>query len=92
MATVSAQSEADIWERIIHPHGAMTKETARRILELAFSDEDRERMHELAAKNRRGELSDEEEAELDHFNRVGTLLSILKVRARRVLKSSQAQS
>jgi hypothetical protein len=89
MATASAQTEADIWERLIHPRGTMTKDAARRILEISFSDADRERMHELAKKNRRGELSEDEESEMEHFNRVGTLLSILKVRARRVLKSSK---
>jgi hypothetical protein len=88
----SRPSEADIWERIIHPDGPMSKEAARRILDLAFTDEDRARMHDLAERNRRGELSDDEEAELDHFCRVGTLLSILKLRARRVLKSRTRDS
>jgi hypothetical protein len=83
----SIASEADIWERIIHPRGPMSKAAARRILGLAFTEEDRARMHDLAERNRRGKLSEEEEAELDDFCRVGTLLSILKVRARRVLKS-----
>jgi len=87
MPIATTPSEADIWERIIRPRGAMSKQAARRILELSFTDEDRKRMHDLAERNRRGELSEDEEAELDHFCRVGTLLSILKLRARRVLKS-----
>ena len=87
MPTASIVSEADIWERIIHPHGPISKGAAHRILDLSFSDEDRARMRDLAERNRRGALSDDEEAELDHFCRVGTFLSILKVRARRVLKS-----
>ncbi len=87
MPAASIVSEADIWERIIRPRGPMSKGAARRILDLAFSDEDRSRMHDLAERNRRGAISEDEEAELDHFCRVGTLLSILKVRARRVLKS-----
>jgi hypothetical protein len=65
----------------------MSRGAARRVLNLAFTDEDRARMHELAERNRRGELTDDEEAEFDNFCRVGTLLSILKLRARRVLKS-----
>lgn len=85
MATASVTSEADIWERIIRPRGPMSKATARRIQALEFSEEDRARMHELAERNRRGQLSDDEEAELDHFLRVGTMLSILNLRARRVL-------
>ena len=83
---MSTASEADIWERIIHPEGTMSKQAARRILGLEFTEKDRVHMHDLAERNRSGQLSDDEEAELDHLCRVGTLLSILKVRARRVLK------
>jgi hypothetical protein len=85
MAVGSPLSEADIWERIIHPGGLVSKAAARRILELEFSDDDRDRMHELAERNRHGQLTDDEEAELDHFCRVGSLLSFLKLRARRVV-------
>jgi hypothetical protein len=87
MPAASIVSEADMWERIIHPRGPMSKGAAHRILDLALSEEDRARMRDLAERNRRGALSDDEEAELDHFCRVGNLLSILKVRARLVLKS-----
>lgn len=80
-------SEADIWERIIDPRGPMSRDAARRILTLALTEEDRMRASELAELNRQGKLSDDEEADLDNLCRVGTLLSILKVRARRVLKS-----
>ena len=92
MPVAANVSEADIWERIIHPRGPMSKDAARRIQELAFTDEDRERMRELAERNRLGTISDDEEAELDHFLRVGSLLTILKVRARRVLKSPSRKS
>ena len=91
MSVSSTPSEADIWERIIHPRGPMSKETARRVLDLEFTEEDRATMHDLAQRNQRGELSEEEEAELDHFCRVGTLLSILKVRARQVLKKPRTR-
>jgi hypothetical protein len=87
MSTGIAPPEAEIWERIVHPRGPMSKAAARRIQNLKFPAQDRERMHDLAQRNQRGELSDEEEYELDHYCRVGTLLSILKVRARRLLKA-----
>lgn len=80
-------SEADIWERIIHPQGGMSKETAQRILQIKFTAEEQQQMHELAKRNQRGELTDDEEALLDHYCRVGTLLSVLKLRSQRVLKS-----
>jgi hypothetical protein len=85
-------SEADIWERIIHPDGEMTKETARRILQMDFSEEERKQLHELAEKNRRGKLTDDEEQLLDHYCRVGTLLSVLKLRSQRTLKSKKRGS
>jgi hypothetical protein len=92
MAAATVSSEADIWERIIRPRGQMSKVTARRIQNLAFTDEERTRMHKLAERNRRGQLSEDEDAELDHFLRVGSILSILKLRARRILNSTKRKS
>ena len=92
MAISSPATEADIWERVIHPRGRLSKQAARRILDLEFTEEDLARMRDLAARNRRGELTEDEEADLDHFCRVGTLLSILKIRARGVLKSRTRKS
>jgi hypothetical protein len=87
MASAAAASEVDIWLRIIHPRGKMSKAQARQIMKLDLAEEDHERIHDLAARNRRAELSEDEEAELDNFLRVGNLLSVLKVRAERVLKT-----
>ena len=82
-------SEVAIWERIIHPTGPMPRATAQRIVELEFTDDERERMHERAERNRAGTLAPGEDEELDNFCRVGTTLSLLKSRARQVLKSRQ---
>jgi hypothetical protein len=87
MPASATVSEAEIWERVIHPTGPMSKETARHILKLTFTDEERAEMHDLAQRNQRDELSEAEEALLDHYCRVGTTLAILKLRAKRVLKS-----
>jgi hypothetical protein len=46
-------------------------------------------MRELSAKARRGTLTPEEDAEMDNFERVGSILSILKSKARQVLKRSR---
>lgn len=43
-------------------------------------------MRELAARARAGTLTAEEQAEIDTYGRVGSLLSILKSKARRSLK------
>ena len=59
---------------------------AKEILALGFSPADEERMHALAAKAREGTLSPGEEAEVEAYSRVGSLLGILKSRARRALE------
>ncbi len=86
---MSVTTEAAIWERVIHPRGKMSKQTARAILDLSFPAEDQQRMRELAAKSKEGGLTAEEELELDHFCRVGRTLTILKSRARKPLNNGR---
>jgi len=57
-------------------------ELARYILELGFSTEDRSRMRELAAKNRRGDISHQELEELDNYITAGDILAIWQSKAR----------
>ena len=64
----------------------LTPQRARYLLELGFSDEDRERMQELASKNQAGRLSESEHAELSGFAKAGCLLGILQSRARRAIR------
>ena len=70
----------------------MPPELARSILSLGFSTEDRVRMQELAAKNRRGELSPQELEELDSYITAGDILAIWQSKARQALQQSQAAS
>ena len=91
MAT--ATNEAAIWECLIHPNGELRRrDVARSILQLSFTSDERARMHELAVKNQDGTLTPEEESELDHYNRVGSLLSIMKSKARKLLKNGRRAS
>jgi hypothetical protein len=69
----------------------LTPTLARHLLKMSFSDDDGKRMDELAAKNQEGEISPAELAELDSFVRVGTVLSILQSRARKLLKRPVSQ-
>jgi hypothetical protein len=78
--------EADLWERIVHPEGPMSRATAERILTLSLPADEKARMHELAERNRAGKLSPDEAEALDNYCRVGNLLSLLKSRARQLLK------
>lgn len=86
------QNEIAIWERILHPTGKMSRDTAKKILQLDFQPDEIVRMHDLAARNRNGQLQPGEEEELDNYCRVGTTLSLLQSRARQVLRSAQRAS
>jgi hypothetical protein len=58
---------------------------ARYLLGLGFGDRDRERMHDLATRNQDDALTPAEKDEMMAFARVGTVISILKSKARRTL-------
>jgi len=88
-AAATRNTEAAIWTRIVHPDGKLTPSAARAILKLSFPDRDRQRMHTLAAKARAGTLTPDDEFEIDNYERVGHLLSILKSKARKTLKQSR---
>src|SRR5689334_15330331 len=82
------RTEAAIWACVIHPNGDLTPQTARALLTLEFDHAERARAHELTTKAQDGSLPPAEEYEADNLERVGTLLAILKSRARKVLKRS----
>ena len=87
LSTTEPSSEMAILRRIVDPdHPFLSEEAAHAILRLRFSQADRDRMDELAAKNREGQLSPAEEEELSSFLRVGQTLGIFQSKARRSLK------
>ena len=49
-------------------------------------------MRELAAKNRRGDISHQELEEFDNYITAGDILAIWQSKARRALKQCQASS
>ena len=79
--------EAAILTRITGPnvHG-LSSAAAKGILTLSFSPADKDRMHALTAKARAGMLTSDEQAEVEAYSRVSSLLGILKSKARRALK------
>jgi hypothetical protein len=86
-------SGATIFSRIFESNQeGISPELARYILGLGFSTEDRSRMQELAAKNRRGEISHQELEELDHYITAGDILAIWQFKARQALKQCRASS
>ena len=80
------ESEATILVRLLcDEDGQLPPELARHILDREFSDRDKARMHELAVANQQGYPSPTEKEELFAFANAGTMLSILKSKARRTL-------
>ncbi len=83
-----ATGEAAIWSRVIEPEkNGLSPDAARSLLELRFSKADKVRMNHLARKNQEGLLSDKERQELEGYVKVGDVLSLLHLKARKSLKS-----
>jgi hypothetical protein len=60
---------------------------ARYLLKLRFSERDRARMHDVAERNQGDALFPAEQEELFAYAKAGTVLSILKSKARRTLNA-----
>lgn len=76
-------TEADILSAVVAANeGDLPAEAARSLIDLHFRQDAVERMNTLAERNRRGELSDAEQAELEKYLRVGTFLNLLQAKAR----------
>lgn len=85
-------SELTILARVLgNDQGRLPSDMARYFLTLGFSDSDKRRMHDLATRNQAGELSPAEREELLAYSKAGTLLSILKSRARRTLRAKASR-
>jgi hypothetical protein len=86
-ATPAVTAEAAIWSRIMEPeNNGLSREAARSILKLTFNEPDKARMNELARKNREGALTAVERAELENYVKVGDILSLMHLKARKSLK------
>ena len=84
---VTPNTEAAILGRLIESRGSMSRDVAGYLLTIDFDADETDRMNLLAERARQGNLSPEEGAELDSYLHVGSLLSILHSKARRLLKS-----
>ena len=82
-----ATTETEILSRLFEPDQAnLSPEAARSLLAVEFSPRDLQRMDELAERARGGTLSDAEQHEIQSYTLVGSLLGIIKSKARRSLK------
>jgi DNA-binding FadR family transcriptional regulator len=84
---VTPNTESAILARLIQAREVISREVAEFLLSIDFEPHDIERMNFLSERARDGILTKEETDELDSYLHVGSLLSILQSRARRVLKS-----
>lgn len=81
-------AESTILERVIAPDApTLSEPVARELLKWGFSEPDKQRMSELAAKARQGTLDPEEAAETEAYERVSSFLGLVKSKARRSLQS-----
>jgi|GEM_PF-2163959 len=84
-------SEGAIFNRLLKPDRAtLPAAAAKAILDFCFSQADQDRMRELSAKAREGTLSTDEQVEINHYERVGHVLSLMKLKATRSPKSRTA--
>ncbi len=81
------ENEVSILARVIDDErGLLPPDLARSIVAVEFGERDKARMHDLAARNQADALTPAEKEELYAFAKAGTLLGILKSKARRTLK------
>jgi hypothetical protein len=84
--------EGAIWSRLIGAkRPGFSRAMAQSILAIEFSEEDKTRMHELAAKARGGALSPRQQEAVETYSRVGSILGIMKSKARLPVKSGSSK-
>ena len=90
MGTIATSDHgAQILVRTIKPdEGGMSAEAAREILHFKLCKDDRDRVNQLAARAREGNLTAEERSELDDYERVAALLELMQSKARVSLKQA----
>jgi len=82
--------ESAVWQRVVHLEDQLSPTAARTLLKVGFDERDTQRISELAAKARAGQLDADEEREADAYERLGCLLDVIHSQARRVLKRRRA--
>ena len=81
--TVPDHAAGVLTRMIDSDNGSWSQETAEEILSFQLSEEDRNRVNDLAAKARAGELTPDDRAELDGYEIATALVELLQSKARR---------
>ncbi|MDI1314966.1 hypothetical protein [Prosthecobacter sp.] len=91
MITTFPNTEGELLRRVVDPQRAgWSAEAAQSILALSFSPADLNRATELAEKAGTGEMTADEQREMEGYRHVGRFLELVKSRARLSLKSLNA--
>lgn len=76
-----------ILDRVLRPDEVtLTADAAQTLLRLKFAESDERRMNRLAAKARKGTLTEKDRLEIEQYNLVSHMLALLQAKARRALK------
>lgn len=83
----SPNTEAAILARLIQiGQEELSRGAAEYLLSIRFGDRDTARMNELSELARQGNLTSEDQAELDSYLHVGNLLAVMQSKGRRALQ------
>jgi hypothetical protein len=86
MTQVTFNTQSMILSRALSTSSeSMSEELARYLLAIKLDPVDESRANDLAAKAREGVLSAAEQIEMEEYRRVGRVMEILRLRARKAL-------
>ncbi|MFO1440937.1 MAG: hypothetical protein U1F81_21645 [Verrucomicrobiaceae bacterium] len=89
MPATATPTAAAILERVVQPIGRrMTPALARELMQLQFSPADMRRVGRLLQASKEGALSVDDEAELESYRTAGRLVDLLRIQARRSMKTT----
>lgn len=75
--------ELAILERLVDPRRlGWSEQAAQAVLSLGFSEQDQERVTELAVRANQGLLTAAEQGEMEGYLRLGTLVDVIQSKAR----------
>jgi hypothetical protein len=83
--TITPDTSAEVWQRVIEFPGEIAPSAARALLKIGFSERDHALMGDLSAKAQAGSLTPQEQTVLDTLERLGALLDIVHSKARQAL-------
>jgi len=69
----------------------MSPDVVQFFLSIELTDEDKNRLNDLAEKARQGILSEAEQAELEEYRRGGRVVELMKLKARIALSERQSE-